>query len=97
MLSVTAAAIRNADDRTTIDTAVRLLFFAPVTSETRAAAYRLLASTPGVAAVGQVTDALAMQASTRYPGRPRPRIRSRTAQTPAGRGMSATVDTATDT
>ncbi|WP_067134779.1 hypothetical protein [Microtetraspora malaysiensis] len=47
-----------ADDRTTIDTAARLLFFAPVTSETRAAAYRLLASMPGVAAVGQVTDAL---------------------------------------
>ncbi|WP_433433192.1 CU044_5270 family protein [Nonomuraea sp. CA-141351] len=47
-----------ADDPTTIDTAARLLFFAPVTSETRAAAYRLLASTPGVTAVGQVTDAL---------------------------------------
>lgn len=47
-----------ADDRTTIDTAARLLFFAPVTSETRAAAYRLLASVPGVTAVGQVTDAL---------------------------------------
>ncbi|MFG3441212.1 CU044_5270 family protein [Nonomuraea sp. NPDC047897] len=48
----------NADDRTTIDTAARLLFFAPVASETRAAAYRLLASVPGVTAVGQVTDAL---------------------------------------
>jgi hypothetical protein len=48
----------DADDRTTIDTAARLLFFAPVTSETRAAAYRLLASTPGVTAVGQATDAL---------------------------------------
>ncbi|MDR8411881.1 CU044_5270 family protein [Nonomuraea sp. 3-1Str] len=47
-----------ADDRTTIDTAARLLFFAPVTSETRAAAYRLLASVPGVTAVGQMTDAL---------------------------------------
>ncbi|MBB6345919.1 CU044_5270 family protein [Nonomuraea muscovyensis] len=46
------------DDRTTVDTAARLLVFAPVTSETRAAAYRLLASTPGVAAVGQVTDVL---------------------------------------
>ncbi|MGI5290934.1 CU044_5270 family protein [Nonomuraea polychroma] len=48
----------DADDRTTIDTAARMLFFAPVTSETRAAAYRLLASVPGVTAVGQVTDAL---------------------------------------
>ncbi|MEV4095665.1 hypothetical protein [Streptosporangium saharense] len=47
-----------ADDRTTIDTAARLLFFAPVTSETRAAAYRLLASLSGVTAIGQVTDAL---------------------------------------
>ncbi|MEV8639268.1 CU044_5270 family protein [Streptosporangium sp. NPDC051023] len=47
-----------ADDRTTIDTAARLLFFAPVTSGTRAAAYRLLASVPGVTAVGQVSDAL---------------------------------------
>lgn len=47
-----------ADDRTTTDTAARLLFFAPVTSETRAAAYQLLASVPGVTAVGQVTDAL---------------------------------------
>lgn len=47
-----------ADDRTTIDTAARLLFFAPVTSETRAAAYQLLASVPGVTAVGQVTDVL---------------------------------------
>ncbi|MEV4161948.1 hypothetical protein [Nonomuraea dietziae] len=51
-------ALFNADDRTTIDTAARLLVFAPVTSETRAAAYRLLASTPGVAAVGPVTDVL---------------------------------------
>ncbi|GLW99489.1 hypothetical protein [Microtetraspora sp. NBRC 16547] len=51
-------ALFDADYRTTIDTAARLLFFAPVTSETRAAAYRLLASTPGVAAVGQVTDVL---------------------------------------
>ncbi|MEU5865343.1 hypothetical protein ABZ815_29535 [Nonomuraea sp. NPDC047529] len=47
-----------ADDRTTIDTAARLLFFAPVTNATRAAAYRLLASLPGVAAVGQATDVL---------------------------------------
>lgn len=47
-----------ADDRTTIDTAARLLFFVPVTSETRAAAYRLLASVPGVTAVGHVTDVL---------------------------------------
>lgn len=46
------------DDRTTIDTAARLLFFAPVTSGTRAAAYRLLASLPGVSAAGQVTDVL---------------------------------------
>ncbi|WP_406311918.1 CU044_5270 family protein [Streptosporangium sp. NBC_01639] len=51
-------ALFDADDRTTIDTAARLLVFAPVTSETRAAAYRLLASMPGVTAVGQVTDAL---------------------------------------
>ncbi|MEU7900628.1 hypothetical protein AB0B45_48350 [Nonomuraea sp. NPDC049152] len=48
----------DADDLTTVDTAARLLFFAPVTSESRAAAYRLLASAPGVTAVGQVTDAL---------------------------------------
>ncbi|MEV5893613.1 hypothetical protein [Nonomuraea fuscirosea] len=47
-----------ADDRTTIDTAARLLFFAPVTSRTRAAAYQLLASVPGVTAAGQVTDVL---------------------------------------
>ncbi|NUR89843.1 MAG: hypothetical protein HOY71_37675, partial [Nonomuraea sp.] len=47
-----------ADDRTTIDSAARLLFFAPVTSATRAAAYRLLASVPGVTAVGPVTDVL---------------------------------------
>ncbi|GAT66694.1 hypothetical protein PS9374_02344 [Planomonospora sphaerica] len=46
------------DDRATVDTAVRLMFFAPVSSETRAAAYRLLASTPGVAAAGRVTDVL---------------------------------------
>ncbi|GAA2395536.1 hypothetical protein GCM10010404_61390 [Nonomuraea africana] len=51
-------ALFDADDRTTIDTAARLLFFAPVTSETRAAAYRLLASAPGVTTVGQVSDAL---------------------------------------
>jgi hypothetical protein len=47
-----------ADDRTTVDTAVRLLFFAPVTSRTRAAAYELLASMPGVTAAGQVSDVL---------------------------------------
>ncbi|TYB60144.1 hypothetical protein FXF51_31530 [Nonomuraea sp. PA05] len=47
-----------ADDRTTIDTAARLLFFAPVTSQTRAAAYQLLASVPGVTAAGQVSDVL---------------------------------------
>ncbi|MFI6922163.1 hypothetical protein ACIBIZ_19640 [Nonomuraea spiralis] len=47
-----------ADDRTTIDSAARLLFFAPVTSARRAAAYRLLASLPEVSAAGQVTDAL---------------------------------------
>ncbi|MFG1947258.1 hypothetical protein [Nonomuraea sp. NPDC048826] len=47
-----------ADDRTTIDTAARLLFFAPVTSGTRAAAYQLLASVPGVTAIGEVADAL---------------------------------------
>ncbi|MEV4572137.1 CU044_5270 family protein [Nonomuraea jabiensis] len=46
------------DDQATIDNTARLLFFAPVTSRTRAAAYRLLASLPGVAAVGPVTDVL---------------------------------------
>lgn len=51
-------ALFGGDDRTTIDTAARLLFFAPVTSQTRAAAYRLLASTPGVQAAGQATDVL---------------------------------------
>ncbi|MEV0591742.1 CU044_5270 family protein [Nonomuraea cavernae] len=51
-------ALFGTDDRTTLDTTVRLLVFAPVTSETRAAAYRLLASMPGVAAVGQTTDVL---------------------------------------
>ncbi|MEV0232621.1 hypothetical protein [Nonomuraea sp. NPDC050786] len=51
-------ALFGGDDRTVIDTAARLLFFAPVTSRTRAAAYRLLASTPGVQAAGQVTDVL---------------------------------------
>ncbi|MEU0566501.1 hypothetical protein ABZ297_14050 [Nonomuraea sp. NPDC005983] len=51
-------ALIGADDPTTIDTAARLLFFAPVSSRTRAAAYRLLASLPGVEAAGQVTDVL---------------------------------------
>ncbi|YCK37772.1 hypothetical protein ACNF49_28070 [Actinomadura sp. ATCC 39365] len=46
------------DDRATVDAAARLLLFAPVTSRTRAAAYRLLASLPGVTAAGPVTDVL---------------------------------------
>ncbi|WP_436762476.1 CU044_5270 family protein [Streptosporangium sp. V21-05] len=50
--------LKGPDDRSTVDNVVRLLFFAPVTSETRAAAYRLLASTPETGAAGQVTDAL---------------------------------------
>ncbi|WP_329429480.1 CU044_5270 family protein [Streptosporangium sp. NBC_01495] len=50
--------LKGPDDRSTVDNVARLLFFAPVTSETRAAAYRLLASMPEVAAVGQVTDEL---------------------------------------
>lgn len=50
--------LKGPDDRSTVDNIVRLLFFAPVTSDTRAAAYRLLASMPDVGAVGQVTDVL---------------------------------------
>lgn len=50
--------LKGPDDRSTVDNVVRLLFFAPVTSETRAAACRLLASMPETGAVGQVTDAL---------------------------------------
>ncbi|MEU1725248.1 hypothetical protein [Nonomuraea sp. NPDC005692] len=46
------------DDRATVGAAARLLLFAPVTSRTRAAAYRLLASLPGVTAAGPVTDVL---------------------------------------
>lgn len=46
------------DDQALIDNVARLLVFAPVASETRAAAYRLLASMPGVAAAGQVSDPL---------------------------------------
>ncbi|MGW4960270.1 CU044_5270 family protein [Nonomuraea sp. NPDC004186] len=46
------------DDQATVDNTARLLLFAPVTSRTRAAAYRLLASLPGVGAVGPVTDVL---------------------------------------
>ncbi|MBT2225907.1 hypothetical protein [Nonomuraea sp. NEAU-A123] len=45
-------------DQALVDNVVRLLVYAPVTSETRAAAYRLLASMPGVSAVGPVTDTL---------------------------------------
>ncbi|MEV4016429.1 CU044_5270 family protein [Nonomuraea angiospora] len=52
------ALLGEADDQATIDNTARLLFFSPVTSRTRAAAYRLLASLPRVAAVGPVTDAL---------------------------------------
>ncbi|HUR02389.1 MAG TPA: hypothetical protein VM347_07615 [Nonomuraea sp.] len=44
------------DDQDLVDNIVRLLVYAPVTSGTRAAAYRLLASMPGVSAVGQETD-----------------------------------------
>ncbi|HEX4811413.1 MAG TPA: hypothetical protein VFV66_01485 [Nonomuraea sp.] len=51
-------AMVGADEQVAIDTTVRLLFFAPVSSGTRAAAYRLLASLPGVEAAGQVTDVL---------------------------------------
>ncbi|MEU7862782.1 CU044_5270 family protein [Nonomuraea sp. NPDC049141] len=46
------------DDQEFVDNVVRLIVYAPVTSETRAAAYRLLASMPGVSAVGQETDTL---------------------------------------
>ncbi|GAA2213657.1 hypothetical protein GCM10009850_091200 [Nonomuraea monospora] len=46
------------DDRALVDHVVRLLVYAPVTSGTRAAAYRLLASLPGVTAAGAVTDVL---------------------------------------
>ncbi|MEU7832574.1 CU044_5270 family protein [Nonomuraea sp. NPDC049129] len=52
------ALFSDVDDRVLVDNAVSLLVYAPVTSETRAAAYRLLASMPGVSAVGQVTDTL---------------------------------------
>lgn len=45
-------------DQALVDNVVRLLVYAPVTSETRAAAYRLLASMPGVSAVGPATDTL---------------------------------------
>ncbi|MFI6814570.1 hypothetical protein ACIBG7_19315 [Nonomuraea sp. NPDC050328] len=41
-----------------LDNVARLLVHAPVTSETRAAAYRLLSGLPGVVAVGEVTDPL---------------------------------------
>ncbi|MEV0751543.1 CU044_5270 family protein [Streptosporangium sp. NPDC050280] len=50
--------LKGTDERSTVDNVVRLLFFAPVTSETRAAAYRLLASMSETDAVGQVTDVL---------------------------------------
>ncbi|TMR98126.1 CU044_5270 family protein [Nonomuraea basaltis] len=61
------------DDRATIDNTARLLFFAPVGSQTRAAAYRLLASMPDVSAVGPVTDAL---------GRPGQAVEYRSAEYP---------------
>ncbi|MFI7124379.1 CU044_5270 family protein [Nonomuraea sp. NPDC050153] len=62
-----------ADDQATVDNTARLLFFAPVTSRTRAAAYRLLASLPGVSAAGAVTDAL---------GRPGQAVEYRSAEYP---------------
>ena len=46
------------DDPALVDNVVRLLVYAPVTSETQAAAYRLLASIPGVSAVSQEKDTL---------------------------------------
>ncbi|AQZ65284.1 hypothetical protein BKM31_30990 [[Actinomadura] parvosata subsp. kistnae] len=46
------------DERALADNVVRLLVYAPVTSGTRAAAYRLLASLTGVTAAGRVTDVL---------------------------------------
>ncbi|MFD1541711.1 hypothetical protein [Nonomuraea guangzhouensis] len=73
------------DDQALVDDVVRLLVYAPVTSETRAAAYRLLASMPGVSAVGQQTDTLGRTgqaleyqsgefAFTEYAGRTRNRL-----------------------
>ncbi|MGW3345746.1 hypothetical protein ACWDA3_20745 [Nonomuraea rubra] len=61
------------DDRALADNVVRLLVYAPVTSGTRAAAYRLLASLPGVTAAGAVTDVL---------GRPGEGLEYRSAELP---------------
>ncbi|MFE3454936.1 hypothetical protein ACFXJ8_39040 [Nonomuraea sp. NPDC059194] len=41
-----------------VQAVARLIFYAPVTSETRAAGYRLLAQTSGVSVAGEVTDPL---------------------------------------
>ncbi|WP_188190383.1 CU044_5270 family protein [Nonomuraea sp. SYSU D8015] len=87
------------DDRATVDNAARLLFFAPVSSETRAAAYRLLASLPGVDAVGPVTDALGRPGqaveyrSAEYPVTPYPgETRTRLVIDPA-RGTPLSIET----
>ena len=93
-----------ADDRTTIDTAARLLFFAPVTSETRAAAYRLLASLPGVTAAGHVSDvlgragqAIEYESSEFAPPNYRGATRTRLVIDPAsGRPLSVEVRSAAD-
>lgn len=67
------ALLGDSDERATIDNIARLIFFAPVTSQARAAAYRLLASMPGVGAIGPVTDAL---------GRPGQAVEYRSAEYP---------------
>ncbi|WP_143590120.1 hypothetical protein [Thermoactinospora rubra] len=57
MSEVSLDAVRGGD-RAAVDSLARLLVFAPVASETRAEAYRLLARMPGVTPVGEVTDPL---------------------------------------
>ncbi|MEV0614369.1 hypothetical protein AB0I81_13670 [Nonomuraea sp. NPDC050404] len=89
------------DDRTLADNVVRLLVYAPVTSETRAAAYRLLASLPGMSAAGRVTDVLGRSgecleyASAEYPvSRYAGQTRTRLVIDPAT-GMPLSIETRT--